>query len=55
MPRDMNKRPMGPRRGLGPMMADEKAKDFKGTMKTLFHYLKADRVSIFFFILKIFK
>lgn len=47
----MRKRPMGPRRGPGPMMIDEKAKDFKGTMKTLFHYLKAYRVAIFFVIL----
>lgn len=51
MPRDIKKRPMGPKHGPGPMMVDEKAKDFKGTMKTLFHYLKAYRVAIFFVIL----
>ncbi len=51
MPRDMKKRPMGPNHGPGPMMVDEKAKDFKGTMKTLFHYLKAYRVAIFFVLL----
>ncbi len=51
MPRDMKKRPMGPKHGPGPMMADEKAKDFKGTMKTLFHYLKAYRIAIFFVLL----
>ncbi len=42
---------MGPNHGPGPMMVDEKAKDFKGTMKTLFHYLKAYRVAIFFVLL----
>ena len=42
---------MGPKHGPGPMVVDEKAKDFKGTMKTLFHYLKAYRVAIFFVIL----
>ncbi len=51
MPKDMKKRPMGPKHGPGPMMADEKAKDFKGTMKTLFHYLKAYRIAIFFVLL----
>ncbi len=51
MPRDMKKRPMGPKHGPSPMMVDEKAKDFKGTMKTLFHYLKAYRVAIFFVLL----
>lgn len=51
MPKDMKKRPMGPKHGPGPMVVDEKAKDFKGTMKTLFHYLKAYRVAIFFVLL----
>lgn len=37
--------PMG-----GPPMAGEKAKNFKGTMKQLLHYLKAYRISLIFTI-----
>ena len=43
------KRRMGPMGGPGPMGgmgAGEKAKDFKGTMKNLFNYLKPFRISI---------
>ena len=39
----------GPRRG--PMMPGEKAKDFKGTMRTLLHSLKPYKITIFFVLI----
>ncbi len=35
-------------RGRGPQMSNEKAKDFKGTMKKLMAYLSAYKIGIFF-------
>lgn len=49
MPKVAKKGPM--HRGPGPMGAGEKAKDFKGTMKTLLHHLKRYRITIFFVLL----
>ncbi len=46
MPKDMRR---GPRRG--PMMPGEKAKDFKGTMRTLLHSLKPYKITIFFVLI----
>ncbi len=46
MPRDMRR---GPRRG--PMMPNEKAKDFSGTMRTLLHSLSPYKIIIFFVLL----
>ena len=37
-------------RGRGPQMSNEKAKDFKGTMKKLMAYLSAYKIGIFFVI-----
>ena len=37
-------------RGHGPRMSNEKAKDFKGTMKKLMAYLSAYKIGIFFVI-----
>lgn len=37
-------------RGRGPQMSNEKAKDFKGTMKKLMVYLSAYKIGIFFVI-----
>lgn len=37
-------------RGRGPQMANEKAKDFKGTMKKLMAYLSVYKIGIFFVI-----
>lgn len=37
-------------RGRGPQMSNEKAKDFKGTMKKLMAYLSACKIGIFFVI-----
>ena len=37
-------------RGRGPQMSNEKAKDFKGTMKKLMEYLSAYKIGIFFVI-----
>lgn len=37
-------------RGRGPQMSNEKAKDFKGTMKKLMTYLSAYKIGIFFVI-----
>ena len=48
MPKAAKKGPMP--KGHGPM-SNEKAKDFKGTMKTLFHHLKQYRITIFFVLL----
>lgn len=39
------------RHGPGPMMAGDKAKDFKGTMKSLFNHLRRYKISIFFVLL----
>lgn len=49
MPKVVKKGPM--HRGPGPMGLGEKAKDFKGTMKTLLHHLKRYRITIFFVLL----
>lgn len=49
MPREQKKGPM--RHGPGPMMAGDKAKDFKGTMKSLFNHLRRYKISIFFVLL----
>ncbi len=47
MPSNHNKTPRQARQhGPGAMMSTEKAKDFKGTAKRLFHYLGAYKVSI---------
>ena len=35
-------------RGHGPRMSNEKAKDFKGTMKKLMAYLSTYKIGIFF-------
>ena len=35
-------------RGHGPRMSNEKAKDFKGTMKKLMAYLSAYKIGIIF-------
>lgn len=54
MSNDMPKRRRGPMGGHGPgggMMGGEKAKDFKGTMKTLLGYIGKFKVSIFFVII----
>ena len=37
-------------RGHGPRMSNEKAKDFKGTMKKLMAYLSTYKIGIFFVI-----
>ncbi len=49
MPKETKQGPM--HRGPGPMVMGEKAKDFKGTMKSLFHHLKPYRTTIFFVLL----
>lgn len=54
MSNDTPKRRRGPMGGHGPgggMMGGEKAKDFKGTMKTLLGYIGKFKVSIFFVII----
>lgn len=54
MSKQQPKRRMGPMGGPGPMGgmgAGEKAKDFKGTMKNLFNYLKPFRISIIIVII----
>lgn len=54
MSNDMPKRRRGPMGGHGPgggMMGGEKAKDFKGTMKTLLGYIGKFKVSIFFVVI----
>lgn len=54
MSNDMPKRRRGPMGGHGPgggMIGGEKAKDFKGTMKTLLGYIGKFKVSIFFVVI----
>ena len=41
------RRPMGGGHGHGPMVAGEKAKDFKGTMRKLLNYMSAYKAGIF--------
>jgi len=48
-----NKKQTTPKMGgpMGGMRGTEKAKDFKGTMKNLFNYLKPYRISIFIVVI----
>ena len=48
-----NKKQSTPKMGgpMGGMRGTEKAKDFKGTMKNLFNYLKPYRISIFIVVI----
>ncbi|MEG0664135.1 MAG: ABC transporter transmembrane domain-containing protein, partial [Clostridia bacterium] len=54
MSNETKRKPGGPMGGHGPggpnMMAGEKAKDFKGTMKNLFSYLSKYKIGIFIVI-----